>query len=260
MTSKKSGQEADQEALKSDDVWYHIQKRLQEMPASSDIYAYQLPHLSLDKHTSLQAVETYLNELENVQQSYKTMSKIEMDTTTTPTSTTLATCKQSIKLQNHIIFHTLSNDLARWKKQVEDLKNLIHNNLSPFEETDSTAYDKIKAALDRLNPTAMDECLADIQKNLQAREDAALDYTFEESGFVFNIEEVITTLENAVENKQIDDIQSAYDLALKHLLYMHPTSDISHNVPTLPSYDKIDQLIAQMSAASPSHAHTSHSE
>ena len=126
---------------------------------------------------------------------------------------------------------------------------MIHNNLSTSEETDSTAYDKIKAALDRLNPTAMDEFLAEIKKNLQAREDAALDYVFEQSGFVFNIEEVITTLENAVKNEQIDGIQSAYDLAFKHLLYMHPNNDMSHNASLIPSYGKIDQLIAQMSAA-----------
>ena len=53
------------------------------MAADSDIYAYQLPHLPLDKDASLQGVATYLNELENVQHSYKDMSKKLYTTTIT---------------------------------------------------------------------------------------------------------------------------------------------------------------------------------
>ncbi|MEM9569757.1 MAG: hypothetical protein AAF900_02310 [Bacteroidota bacterium] len=229
--------------LKLNNICYYIQQQLRKILEDSNIYPYryQLNHAPLDKEASPQAIATYLNELENVRHGYKDMSKVELYTTTA--YTTLATCKQYITLQNHVIIPTLLNDLARWKNQVEGLKKLIHDNLSCFEETDSAAYDKIKAAADQLSPADMDKCLAEINKKLQAQENNALDHIFEDS-FVFNIEKASKKLENAVKNKQIDDILSAYDLALKHLLYTHINGD------SVMPRQHIDQLIAQMTAAS----------
>ena len=234
--------------LNSEEIWAYIQKKLQAMPADSDIYpyGYQLAHASLDKNASLQEVEAYLNELKNVLDSYRAMSAIKSDTATSFTD--IATSKQYVTLENHIILHRLEHDLAIWKKQVKDLKKLLHSDLRILQGTDSATYSKVCAAADQLDTATMDSFLAEIKQKLQEREDAASDYVLED-GFVFDIEKVITTLENAINNKQIDDIPSAYRLALKHLLYMHPNSDMAGNPPTVPSA-QIDELVTQMTAAS----------
>ena len=237
-------------AKDTNDLPNYIQKRLKELCKNSDIYPheYQLAHDPLDKNANLNAIETYLQELKNVKNDYKAMSRQDPAKST---STGLETCQEYIKLQNQVILDRLEADLAIWKKQLKDLKKLLHSSPSLLSATDSTAYSEVCAAVDRLKPATMDTFLREIKASLQAQEDEAARY-FPKDDFQFNIEEAIAILTQAVGNNQIGDIPFAYRLALKHLLYILTNRDMPSDLPNhkcLASYGEVDQLLTQMATA-----------
>ena len=231
---------------KSVAIWSYIQNLLKEMCAASEIYPYeyQLAHAPLDKNAHLKAVATYLQELENVQHSYKVMSHKALDT---PVSTGLETCKEYIKLQNQIILNRLKADLVIWKKQLKDLKKLLNSHPNMLSATDSATYSRVSTQVARLQPDSMEAFLAEITQHLRAQEHAAPRY-FPRNDFTFDLEGTITILKQAVKNSQIKDISSAYRVALKHLLYMLSSSQGPNNTPRV-SYVQIDQLLAHMAKA-----------